>query len=434
MHSTEITDKLDVRKILPILVIIFVDLLGLSIIIPLLPLYAARYGADALMVGILSASYPLMQFVGAPILGRLSDRFGRRPVLIASQVGTLSGFILLAYANSLFLLFISRIIDGLSGANIATAQAVVSDVTNEKTRTQGLGLIGAAFGLGFIMGPIIAFTTLALTGGNYQMVAFAAAFFSFCSILLTYFMLPETLDKEKATAHRARRAFTWDGLREALSRPQVGLLLVLMFAQQLAFGGYEQFFSLFTLNRLGMGATDTSGLFVLAGLFIVVIQGGFVGRWSKKYGDRWLVMVGLSALAVGLVLTALTPQSPVPWYDRAAITAEVAGGHGQEINVPLPEETNRSWLGIGWMLLASIPAALGGGVLHPAINSLISKNAESSEIGGTLGMSASMYSLGNAIAPLFYGSLFQWFGAPVPFLAGGLLLGLLWILATRRVK
>lgn len=434
MSGTQPEEKLDYRKILPILVIIFVDLLGLSIIIPLLPLYAARYGADALMVGLLSATYPLMQFLGAPVLGRLSDRFGRRPVLLASQVGTFSGFILLAYANSLPLLFISRVIDGLSGANIATAQAVVSDVTNEKTRTQGLGLIGAAFGLGFIMGPVIAFTTLALTGGNYQMVAFAAAFFSLFSILLTYAWLPETLDVEKAAAYRARRTFTWDALLQALARPQVGILLLLMFAQQLAFGGYEQFFSLFTLNRLGMGATDTSGLFVLAGLFIVVIQGGFVGRWSRKFGDRWLVMMGLAALAAGLALTALTPQVPVPWYDKASITAEVAGGHNQEINVPLPEETNRGWLGIGWMLLASIPAAIGGGVLHPAINSLVSKSAEASETGGALGMSASMYSLGNAIAPLFYGTLFQWLGAPVPFLAGGLLLALLWVLAVNRVK
>lgn len=428
------TEKLDFKKILPILVIIFVDLLGLSIIIPLLPLYAARYGADAFVVGLLSAAYPFMQFIGAPMLGRLSDRFGRRPVLLASQAGTLSGFILLAFANSLPLLFLSRIIDGLSGANIATAQAVVSDVTSDKTRTQGLGLIGAAFGLGFIMGPIIAFITLAATGGNYQAVAFAAAFFSLVSILLTFFWLPETLDREKAAAYRAQRAFSLQNLVAALRRPQIGILLILMGVQQLAFGGYEQFFSLFTLNRLGMGATDTSGLFVLAGLFIVVIQGGFVGRWSRKYGDRWLVMMGLAALSAGLILTALTPQIPVWWYDRAKITAEVAGDATRSINVPLPPEENKGWLGITWMLLASVPAAIGGGVLHPAINSLLTKSADSGETGGTLGLSSSMYSLGNAIAPLFYGTLFQAFGAPTPFILGGLLLGALWIVATRTVR
>lgn len=432
--NTPQNEKLDFKKILPILVIIFIDLLGLSIIVPLLPLYAARYGADAFVVGLLSAAYPFMQFIGAPVLGRLSDRFGRRPVLLVSQMGTLSGFLVLAFAHSLPMLFLSRIIDGLSGANIATAQAVVSDVTTDKTRTQGLGLIGAAFGMGFIMGPIIAFVTLAVTGSNYQAVAFVAAFFSLASILLTFFWLPETLNREKAAAHRARRAFTLQNLVAALRRPQIGILLVLMGAQQLAFGGYEQFFSLFTLNRLGMGATDTSGLFVAAGLFIVVIQGGLVGRWSRKYGDRWLVMMGLSALAAGLILTALTPQIPVWWYDKAKITAEVAGNATRSINVPLPPEENKGWLGLVWMLLASVPAALGGGVLHPAINSLITKSADPNETGGVLGISASMYSLGNAIAPLFYGTLFQAFGAPTPFILGGVLLGALWLVAMRTVK
>src|SRR5574342_881248 len=175
-------EKLDFKRVLPILVIVLVDLMGLSIIIPLLPLFAARFGATPFMIGILQATYPMMQFIGAPILGRLSDRFGRKPILIVSQIGTLAGFVLLGFANTLWLLFLSRVIDGLSGANISTAQAAIADSTNEKTRTQGLGLIGAAFGLGFALGPVIAFIVLATTGQNYQAVAFAAAFFSLVSI------------------------------------------------------------------------------------------------------------------------------------------------------------------------------------------------------------------------------------------------------------
>src|SRR4030095_4343264 len=158
--SEQPTEKLDFKRILPVIVIILVDLIGLSIIIPLLPLFAARFGANAFVIGILQATYPLMQFIGAPILGRLSDHFGRKPILIISQIGTLAGFVLLGFANSLWLLFLSRIIDGLSGANISTAQAAVADSTTEKTRTQGLGLIGAAFGVGFILGPIIAYIVL----------------------------------------------------------------------------------------------------------------------------------------------------------------------------------------------------------------------------------------------------------------------------------
>jgi DHA1 family tetracycline resistance protein-like MFS transporter len=429
-----ITEKLDFKKILPVLVIILVDLIGLSIIVPLMPLYAARFGANAFVIGLLGATYPAMQFIGAPILGRLSDRFGRRPILIVSQIGTFLGFILLGFANALPLLFISRIIDGLSGANISTAQAVVTDVTNDNTRTQGLGLIGAAFGIGFILGPIIAFTVLIASNDNYQAVAFTAAFFSFASLLLTLFWLPETRTPEKATV-RTKEPFSLAAMTQALNRPTIGILLVMMFAQQLAFGGYEQMFSLFALNRLGMGARDTSGLFVLAGLFIVVIQGGFIGRWSKKYGDRWLVMLGLSTLAVGLILTATTPQIPIPWYNEAKITAEMQGrASTQVINVTLPSEANKGWLGIIWVLVASFPAALGGGVLHPAINSMITKSVTKDEVGGILGVSAGFYSAANAITPLFFGSLFQWFGAPVPFLLGGLLLAVLWLIATRTVK
>jgi len=433
------TDKLDFKRILPVLVIVFVDLMGLSIIIPLLPLYAARFGSSPLVIGILQATYPMMQFLGAPILGRLSDRFGRKPILVISQIGTLAGFILLGFANSLWLLFLSRIIDGLSGANISTAQAAITDSTNEKTRTQGLGLVGAAFGVGFVLGPIIAFIVLLASGQNYQLVAFTAAFFSLVSILLTTFWFRETLTEGIDPTAARKRPFSFGAIRQALGRPAIGFLLIIMFFYQIAFGGYEQLFSLFTLTRLGMDARDTSGLFVLAGLFIIVVQGGLIGRWSKKKGDRWLVLLGLSTLAIGLIGTGLTPAVPIPWYDKARVLDSLAG-HGefrvaiQTIDIQLPDESARGWTGITWLLIASFPAALGGGVLHPAINSLITKSSAKSEVGGMLGVSTSMYSLANAIAPLFYGSLFQWFGGPVPFLVGGVILAALWFYAPRVVK
>jgi MFS transporter, DHA1 family, tetracycline resistance protein len=434
--SEENTEKLDFKKILPVLVIVFIDLLGLTIMIPLLPFYAARFGADAYMIGFLSATYPIMQFIGAPLLGRLSDRVGRRPVLLASQTGTLIGFIVMALANTLWILFLARIIDGLSGANISTAQAVISDGTDEKNRAQGLGLVGAAFGLGFIMGPSIAFAVLAATGGNYQAVAVTAAVFSFSSILLTLFWLPETFDPEKAAEYRRRRTFTFGAMLDALKRPTLGILLILMFAQQLAFGGYEHFFSLFTLNRLGLNAISISFLLMLAGLFIVIVQAGFVGRWSKQKGDRWMVMMGLSMLGISLIFTALTPQMAVPWYDKAQVIESIRGQNieSQNVNVSLPDESNKGWLGIAWFLLASFPAALGGAVLHPGINSLITKAVDKSEIGEALGISASMYSAGNVIGPLFYGTLFGLLGPPVPFLAGGILLLALWLIAVRKVR
>ncbi|MEP7135279.1 MAG: MFS transporter [Chloroflexota bacterium] len=431
-------EKLDFKRVLPIIVIVLVDLIGLSIIVPLMPYFAARFSATPLIIGVLQATYPLMQFIGAPILGRLSDRFGRRPILIVSQIGTFAGFILLGFSNTLWLLFLSRIIDGLSGANMSTAQAAIADSTTEKTRTQGLGLLGAAFGVGFVLGPMIAYLVLFLSHGNYQAVAFTAAAFSLGSILLTTFWFHETHHDDSPSITKLKSPFSFNGMLDALRRPAVGFLLVIMFFYQIAFGGYEQLFSLFTLARLGMSATDTAGLFALAGVFIIIVQGGLIGRWSRIKGDRWLVILGVSTLAIGLIGTASTPRIPVPWYNQAKVVEGLAGQSeltisAQTIKVTLPEETNKGWFGIIWLLVASFPAALGGGVLHPAINSLITKSANKNEVGSMLGISAGFYSAANAIAPLFYGSLFQWFGAPVPFYAGGAILLILWMYAPKAI-
>ncbi len=435
--AEQTVEKLDFKRVLPIIVIVLVDLIGLSIIIPILPYFAARFSATPIVIGILQATYPLMQFIGAPILGRLSDRFGRKPILIISQIGTLAGFLLLGIANTLALLFISRIVDGLSGANMTTAQAAMADSTSAKNRTQGLGLLGAAFGVGFVLGPMIAYAVLALSHDNYQAVAFAAAFFSFASILLTTFWFHETHQNDSPSIRSLKSPFTFRAMFDALHHPVVGFLLLIMFFYQVAFGGYEQLFALFTLSRLGMSATDTAGLFALAGVFIIIVQGGLIGRWSRQKGERWLVILGVSTLAIGLIGTALTPRIPVPWYNREKVLQGLAGQNNvtavQNIKVTPPDEAGKSWFGIGWLLVASFPAALGGGLLHPAINSLITKSSDNSEVGGMLGISSGMYSAANAVAPLFYGSLFQWFGAPVPFFAGGLILLVLWFVAPRFI-
>lgn len=428
-------DRLDFRKLLPVFIIVLIDLLGLTIIIPLLPLYATSFGADAWTIGLLGAAYPVMQFIGAPLLGRLSDRFGRRPVLIVSQIGTFAGFLVLGFADALWALFLARIVDGLSGANISTAQAVIADSTTEKTRTQGLGLLGAAFGIGFIIGPIIAFASLLASGHDYRVPAFAAATFSALSIALTWFWLPETLPAERRGQRGHQPAFSFTVMFRALGHPQVGLLLVLMFAQQIAFGGFEQLLSLFTLNRLGLNASGNAVIFVFVGLLVVAIQGGFIGPWSRRFGDRRLVYFGLLALALGLSLTALTPAQPAPWYNRADLARELAGREGSaahinpattsSVPVDLPDDSANGWLGLAWILAAMIPASIGGGLLQPAINSLITKRVEPDEVGGMLGISAALLSGANAVAPLIGGALFQTFGSTAPFLTGGVALGVL---------
>lgn len=444
-QNTPNAEKLDFRKILPIFVIVLIDLLGLTIIIPLLPLYATSFGADPALIGLLSSVYPLLQFVGAPLLGRLSDRYGRKPVLVISQIGTLLGFVLLGAANSLWVLFVSRLIDGLSGANISTAQAAITDSTTEKTRTQGLGLIGAAFGLGFIIGPVIAFVSLAVSGNNYRWPAFVAAGFSALSILLTLFWFQETLPQEqRATAVASQSAFSfgtfWQAFAQALRHPAVGILLLLLFAQQVAFGGFEQLLALFTLSRLGLNGSGNAVVFVFVGVIVVAVQGGFIGPWSRRFGDRQLVFAGLALLAVGLTLTAVTPHQPVPWYNQSTLTAELTAGQAgatavtlDNMPIALPNDQANGWAGLLWLLVAMIPTGIGGGILQPSLNSLITKRVASHEVGGILGISSSFLSGANVLAPLIGGAIFQWFGSTAPFLGAGVVMGLLYVLAAQRI-
>jgi DHA1 family tetracycline resistance protein-like MFS transporter len=428
-------EKLDFKKILPVFMIVLIDLLGLTIIIPLLPLYAASFGADPGTIGLLSATYPLMQFIGAPILGRLSDRYGRKPILLVSQLGTFFGFVLLGFASALPILFLSRIIDGLSGANISTAQAIIADSTTEKTRTQGLGLLGAAFGLGFIVGPLIAFTALALSGNNYHVPAFVAAIFSLASIVLTWFRLEEThpSDAQQKTVRR----FTLAAFGEALTHPGVGILIVLIFAQQIAFGGFEQFLALLTLSRLGLNASGNAVVFVFVGIVVVMVQGYFIGKWSRRFGERNLIVFGLATLTLGLAMTAFTPAQPAPWYSHTEVSTELSSrqvsGEITQSGVRLPDETDKGWSGILWLLVAMIPASIGGGLLQPSINSLITKRVDANERGGILGISAAFVSAANVAAPLIGGVLFG-LASGLPFLVWAAILALLLVLALVALK
>ena len=213
-----------------------------------------------------------------------------------------------------------------------------------------------------------------------------------------------------------------------------------MFAQQLAFGGFEQILALFTLNRLGLNASGNAVVFVFVGIIIVAVQGGLIGRWSRKYGDRKLIFSGLALLFIGLILVGLTPKEPVPWYSRAELQEELSAEDGadqltgQAIAVEIPDDDETGWLGIGWILVVMIPVAIGGGILHPAINSLITKRSAPNEVGAMLGVSAAFFSGANAIAPLIGGALFQVFGSTSPFIVWGMTMGILLIVALRFVQ
>jgi MFS family permease len=223
----------------------------------------------------------------------------------------------------------------------------------------------------------------------------------------------------------------------------VGLLLVLIFTQQVVFGGFEQLFSLFTLSRLGLAARGNSILFVYIGIIVVAVQGYYIGKWSRKFGERRLIFAGLGLLAIGMLLTALTPRVPLPGYSQASLTNEITASGSmrahenpttQNIPVELPDESRRGWLGLAWILVATIPASIGGGMLQPTINSLITKRIEAGEIGGMLGISAALLSGANAIAPVLWGAIFQGLGASWPFILGSALLAGLLLVALRAIQ
>jgi MFS transporter, DHA1 family, tetracycline resistance protein len=425
--------QLDFNRVMPIFILTLVDILGLTLILPLLHLYATRFGASPLEIGLVAASFPLAQLIGVPVMGTLSDRYGRKPLLLISQITTCISFIMLGFANSLALIILSRVIDGLFGANIATAQAALTDVTTPETRAQGLGLTGAAFGLGFIVGPVISLGVLEVTD-NLGIPALIAAVYSFLSILITLFFFEETLPKEKRGQHASRGLFDTPlvALR-MLALPQINILLILMFAQQIIFFGYESLLGLFTLSRLGLLGQGNAMLFLVVGIILTVVQMRFIGRWSRKYGEHRLVFAALALLAAGLILTALTPEQAHPFYVRQLVENRLKNSAQTDsteailgkINVELPADGSNGIAGVLWIFVAVIPVSVGAGMIRPSLNSLLTRRVSPKEYGSVLGVSAAFVSAANAAAPLFGGWIFQTYGTTLPFLSGGLLMGLL---------
>lgn len=382
-----------------IFAIVFVDLLGFSLILPLIPFYAKEFGASDTIIGLLVGSYAAAQLIGAPFLGRLSDRYGRRPVLLVSIFGTAIGFLMLGFANSLWMLFASRIIDGLTGGNISVAQAYITDITDRKDRARGLGLIGAAFGLGFIVGPAIG-GLLSAVGGSidartssnliwqFALPALVAAAVSFTNLMAVYFFLPESLSEQRRAelASRPRDEFTLHNLIAAFQRPRVGPLFTIRFFSGLAFSMLTTIFSLYALNRFGLEASQTAYILTYVGVLSVLVQGVGIGRLTKRFEEKWLVFVSSVVLAFALVFWALTPTVIV-------------------------------------LLIVLIPIAFAGGILNTVVNSLLSKSVTKEEVGGTLGISAAIESSTRVISPSLAGFLLDALGPWAPGIFSGVVMG-----------
>ena len=359
-----------------IFIIVFIDLLGFSLILPLLPFYAETFGASPVQVGLLVASYAAAQLIGAPLLGRLSDRFGRRPVLLISIFGTFVGFLMLGFAQSLWMLFASRLLDGFTGGNISVAQAYITDVTDEKNRARGLGLLGAAFGLGFIIGPAIG-GTLSVYG--YALPAFVAAGFSLLALLGVIFFLPESLSSETraALANKKKEEFSFGNFWKAINRPRVGPLLNIRFFYGLAFATFQTIFPLYALYKLDLDAQSTGYVLAYVGVLVVFVQGFLVGRLANRYKERYLIFVSLLIMMFSLLAWAVTPN-------------------------------------LLFLLVILAPLAFSAGILNTILNSSLSKSVYPEEVGGTLGLSASLESLTRVISPSAGGYLLGSLGAWAP--------------------
>lgn len=367
---------------------VFLDLLGFGMVIPILPLYAEKLHASDLQTGLLLAIYSVMQLFFSPIWGRLSDRAGRRPVLLISILGSCGSQLGYALAPSLGWLVLARAFAGVCGANVTAAQAYIADVTDEKSRAAGMGMMGAAMGLGFIFGPAVG----GFLGQHSPTLPFyLASGLAALNFLLALFILREPRPPgERSTA----RTLTWEGLMRAVSTPRLRSLMILFFVVTFGFANLEGTFSLYLERRFGYGRRETSYLFAYIGVLMVLVQGVLVRRLVPRVGERALIIGGTALMAGGFLMQAMI------------------GG-----SVPL-------------LFVAVAVMAIGNGLNTPSLSSLISRAASGDHQGGVLGVAQACGALARVVGPLV-GTWALAFGVGTPYAIGGviMLLGCLFAVA-----
>jgi MFS transporter, DHA1 family, tetracycline resistance protein len=369
-RETAGSDKFFTKPIAIIFTTVLIDLIGFGIVIPVLPYYVESdlFRATPLQLGLLVASYSIMQFFFSPILGGLSDKYGRRPVLFVSLIGTAVGFFVVGFATTLWLIFAGRILDGITGGNISTAQAYIADVTTRKNRAKGMGLIGAAFGLGFIMGPAIG--GILSRWGAHVPFLFAGGL-SICNAVGLYFFLPESLnDKHRADVPTGSSRFTQ--LFDSVTQERFRTLSILYFLITTGFSIMTTAFALYTMSRFGYDAEQNGYLFAYIGILSILMQGSIFGRLADQFGEAILVVIGSLMLAASLfAVPYVGPQSG----------------------------------GLAALLVGMAFFAIGNSLASPALSSLASKNAADHEQGKAMGVMQSGASLARAVGPLLAGIL-----------------------------
>lgn len=363
------SEKFFTKPLIIIFATIFIDLVGFGVAIPVLPDYAKNeFGASPFVIGWLLASYSIMQFFSTPFLGQLSDRYGRRPILFISILGTSIAALTTGLATTLPVLFFGRIFDGATGGNISTAQAYIADVTTRENRAKGMGLVGAAFGLGFIFGPAIG--GILSKYGNHVPFYFAGAM-ALCNATALYFFLPEPI-RDRARAEYSRRRNRFAELFDSLQDKRFSVLTIIYFLIVVGFSIMTTSFALYTMERFNYDAEQNGYLFAYIGILAVILQGGIFGRLAKKFGEARLAVAGCVLLAVSLFA--------VPFVSPA-------------------------FGGLAGLLVGIAFFSLGNSLASPALTSLASKNASDAEQGKALGILQSGASLARAIGPVIAGVL-----------------------------
>jgi DHA1 family tetracycline resistance protein-like MFS transporter len=384
---------------------IFLDLLGFGLVIPFLPGIARRLGAGDFMATMPGAVFSIMQFLFIPIWGRLSDRVGRRPVLLWSIAASAIGMGMLGFAPTLIWLFVARIWSGIATANIAVAQAYIADVTTPERRARGMAIVGISFGLGFIFGPFIGgeLSRFHPFGREGMLPPLVAAGLSTINLLMAFRTLPESLPPERR-GQSLRRASPIDlaGFRAAISVPGIGVAVAINFMLFLWFSGMEQTFRLFTADGFGMSDAGTGRVFGLVGIVSALVQGGLVSRMVPRFGEARLIQGGLGIQAVAFALLGLSP---------------LFGPSGKVA-----------------LLVASGLIALGSGLCSPTLPAFASRRASATTQGVTLGALQSASALSRAVGPIVGGALYAAIDPRAPYLVGAVGLALAAVLAVARLR
>jgi DHA1 family tetracycline resistance protein-like MFS transporter len=374
------------RPLAFIFLTVLLDLLGVGILVPVIPYIVAEFRTDALTVGLLSLTFAAAQFLAAPVLGALSDRHGRRVVLILSVLGTGAGYLLFGVAQTLWLLYLARLIDGFTGGNVSTAQAYIADVSAPEDRAKNFGLIGAAFGLGFMLGPAIGGI---LSHWSLRAPAFAALGLSLVTATMGYLVLPESLPvaRRKRTPFRLAELHPFGHLGEAIRRPGVGRIFLAFFAISFAMAGLQSNYAVFTREQFGLSPEGTAWLFTMVGVVSVVVQGGLLRRIPTAGHERAITMGGLTLMAAGFAATAFVPT-------------------------------------VAWLYPATGVLALGHALAGPMLTSEVSRSVSGEEQGWVLGAMQSVASLTRILGPVWAGLAFDHVSHGAPYWTGAL-----WVLA-----